>query len=244
MKRCRGVTFGKEWLQAPRQNEVEGLQVKPKEGLVYQGQCEIALWHLWMGKEGQMARVLRAVCQGAMWAGGSLGTREARLPGATPGSGRAGPCQPAPIPLLPAREQGNWEAAGGSHIPGHRAPLWRWVWAKARLGHQPTAGRPGQDQHGHRYEAARDVTPKRRGLSDIRVMRGSPQLLYWKVGSDPQQPNLQEGEGCGQGLYMVLLCNNLSKHHPTRHAELSSRGSLPFLQQIQVCSGTQMDRLL
>lgn len=132
------------------------------------------------------------------------------MPGAPPESGRAGPHQLAYVPLSPDREQGSWEAAGGIHSPGRQAPLWGWGWAKARLRPQPTGRGPGRDQHGHGYKTARDVTPKRRRLalmevprsavweppfpSDIRVMRCSPQLHCCKVGSEPQQPNLQKGK--------------------------------------------------
>jgi len=185
-----------------------------------------------------MVRAFRAVCQGAMWASGSLGTREAQVPG----QGQAGQGLVSQHPS-PCPSQGAGQPGGSRGQSRHRAHLWGWGWAKARLGHPPT----GVCQYGDGYKAARDVTPKRRGLTlmeasrravweppqppDIRVMRGSPQLCYCRVGSEPQQPNLQEGEGCGQGPYAVLPCNNLSKHHPNRHAGLSSRGSLPFRRQ-------------
>lgn len=64
-------------------------------------------------------------------------------------------------------------AAGGSHSPGHGAPLWGWGWAKVRLGHQSAGGGPGQDQHGHGYKAGRDVTPRRRRLALMEAHRSA-----------------------------------------------------------------------
>lgn len=162
-------------------------------------------------------------------------------------------------PLSPAREQGR--QPGGSRSLGHQA--WVWGWNKARTGHQPSGRDPGQDHHGYSNKAKKCGSQKKEvgsdGDSSQCCLSGSllsPLISEWlgvalscttaKLALRSRQPNLQEKEGCGQGPYVALSFNNLSKHYLTRSAGLLSGGfaiQMPTLQQIQVCSDTRMDML-
>lgn len=152
-----GVTSGSKTKRCGRILVPPSVEGEAKARVDLPGQHEIALGNLWMERENQIMRVFGAVCQGAMGAGGSLGTRKAWMPGVPPGSHKAGPHQLAPVALSPARVQGR--QPGGSHSLGHQA--WAWGWDRARLGHQPSGRDPGLDHHWYSKKARKCGSQKK-----------------------------------------------------------------------------------